>query len=510
MDTVKTTPPAYKPTLAKLADESAKVICNHRYLHVWEVGSDLDDLLHLTYLMTKVQTRSAYIPRQNAKGKSIPDCTVLVVQDDPGRNNFKRVCELMAYLTRERGEPHCDGKVLVYSSVGVVKGVDPFRGTLSDGTYVADALKDAQAAVSRISQTIENVGVAGRKSQIVWHHGPVLHFFNFFISTTNQRIRDSFMAITINSTLHLGTKGLYPSENGRKNKLTDFQRLTHIIEKLDIHCTFLDPASQLLEVPFPNAYIYWWGYYYQIFLPSSLYLPHIALALDFLVMNCFRLFGASEKLSETEIVNVVKEHLDYDIAKPFAKDCVNFANYTMSLCKTAGSMANLDAMYCLTDAPFLPFSGGSVHAFSRLSIGPCAEANQPYLAVPIEIDFRTLKVRISSTSPYRLWVPTEGESAATIATRTRDNFMPVIEFIMQKNAGKSTVVRKNVANAVRAAWEEVRAACVWALDRCKNDIPWMMRARAMQTIDLFEKGVFNTQIHHPEKLRASLPGFVHG
>ncbi|KAF2203688.1 hypothetical protein GQ43DRAFT_498375 [Delitschia confertaspora ATCC 74209] len=494
VDSIRKIPLKFKASLEEILDESSKIICDRNYIHLWETDADLDSLLHIAYLIDQTQTTSRYIPQIGANGKSVSDCNILIAQEETGRDNFKRICELVEHITQKSGNPHSDGHVMAYEPIVVVRGFNYTNKCPIDGTYIGSTLKDAEAVVTRINSALLILGSMLQKDKIVWHHGPVVKFLNFYLKHTAPQFRNAFVAVTITSLMEFGLKSISISEKGKKNRSCDLEQLSETLNTLKIFAVFIDTSSQLLNNQYLNSYVYWWGYYHQALLPSTIYLNHIASGMDHIVMHCFRLLGAAEKKSASAILEALKKHIPYRTARSFVKECIKPENYTRDLCLSAGSASALDTAFYLADAPLLPLHGPGIQSFARLTVGTGAGKEQHYIPTPAEIDFTTLKLRAASPSPFRVWVPKQGETDKKALARTQDLFTKVIGHLLYKHVVKEMEVHPRVKDA----WEAVRGACLWALDRCMGKMPGEVEVKVKEMRGKLEGGVWDANCRKRE------------
>ncbi|KNG50322.1 hypothetical protein TW65_02257 [Stemphylium lycopersici] len=278
---VQSMPDQYKSSFTSASKATLEKVCDSDVLHVWESDSDIDSLLQLTSVITKL-------------------CD-LGVRSHKGAN-----------AADGKGKKHLEGTVAVFSKIVVVRGWD---------NSVLTGQKEAlEKTVKRVNTALERVFKMGEfdgaKRKIVWHHGAVLHFLLHWISTTTSNLRSTLSAVTVTNSLNL-TTGIMPSAAGRTNKLPDLERLQQYARKLRIPVVFLDSLSQLISFEYLGTYMYFYAYYINTFLPESLSRPHLYKAQDELVTFAFRLRAASDGRYGSDAVKRVQKHLEL-ADSPFA------------------------------------------------------------------------------------------------------------------------------------------------------------------------------------------------
>ncbi|KAF2710719.1 hypothetical protein K504DRAFT_500663 [Pleomassaria siparia CBS 279.74] len=500
-------PATEKADATKLSNATLAAICNTSHLHIWESDSDIDNLLQLTHTIVMIRTTAgaskATGANEQATGKNRGPGMVIITEVKSGHDNFARVCELVKHLTDIDGRMHLENSVCAFGGIVVVRGVDNRHApTLSkDGsfTYLDDHRKEMDTAVRRINIAIERVfklhmfsSLFNRK--IVWHHGPVIHFLLHWINNTTSSLRDSLAGITICAALDFSKGGgIQPSTLGRTNAPQHLAKLEEYVKRLDISATFLDNDTQMINYEYLTTYMYFFGYYINMFLPASLARPHLHRAQDRLITFAFRLWGACNNTYESDVVKTVQNNLDRHMARPWASMCINPKSYTKSSCQAAAKDEEIHHAVQLADAPFETFGAGNgmrVPAFARLMVGPGqVNADKNSVATPFKISLSASSLgqfRIEAPSAFRLLTPLASSSSSSTTTQTsltpaninpksdsallemmtgriRGIMMAVLERLRQ-DKGNPTMSEEN-----RATWKEIGKAVAFALGGCKGE-----------------------------------------
>lgn len=473
---VQSMPKEYRSSFSSASQDTLEKICDPGVLHVWETDADLDNLLQLTSVIAKLCDLGGEKEKCKNEGKM-----VIIAEEKSGRDNFKRVCELIEYLTNEDGKLHLQGTVCAFRGIAVVRG---WNNALSSGG------KEAEKTVERINTAIERVMKHGgiKRKKLIWHHGPVIHFLLHWINSTVPTLRNAVHAITITNALDL-SNGIAPSTAGKPNTLPHLQRLEQYARNLDVPVVFLDPASQLITLPYLATYMYFFAYYIHTFLPPSLSRPHLHKAYDSIVTFAFRLRGANDALYDADVVKMVKAHLDAGTAKAWAKNCIDASNYTKKKCRAAAQEKEIHDAVQMADSPFALFTqtGTGPAAFSRLAVGPASSVpDSLYSAAPVQISFSDAKLRVSSSTNFYILIPSPTTSTSTSPNTTSTSssssaaandhalekstsriqglMMGVLERVRQTKGMPS------VSASERSAWKHVVKACSWAIQGC-NKLP---------------------------------------
>ncbi|KAF2274251.1 uncharacterized protein EI97DRAFT_435348 [Westerdykella ornata] len=510
-------PAQHHAAFSDISDTSRAIICNKSYLHIWETDSDIDSLLQLTQVIVKIRNMSTYVPQPTGPPKSVPAGMLILVEHVPSRDNFGRVCELVKHLTEQEGRAHLNGGVMSFGGIKVVRGVDnsqtPSLQQSSSHTYGSqEAETNARKAVERINKAITRILDSGAYStdtkKLIWHHGPALHFLNFWINNTSHDLRSKLAGITVHSVLQVSASSITlsgcPSQNmsngknhGVHNQKQDLLRLQNYCTKLDIPAVLLDIRSQRIVHPHLATYMYFYPYYIHTFLPASLLTPHYHLALDHLATYSFRLHNAAvtRKFGSNtakDVVRDVQQRLPASKARAWAKRCIQETSYADK--KQCQDMARDDEIYTavqLADAPYKTFSPSNhttgatgLKAFSRLTMGPAADGIAGhYACVPmvLEVDETGEKVRMKSgyPGPFRLYLPTPSSPSSSassssdeeierVTERIRGVMVAVLELVRQ---GKGTAGTPTLSKEDGEVWREVAKTCCWALEECKGKLP---------------------------------------
>lgn len=479
---IKEMPSEYKATFDSISKTTIETICDPEALHIWESSSDLDGLLQLTQVIIKLRNASASVPHS---GQPAKDAAIIIAEEKKGQDSYRRIIDLVRHLTGSGGKEHLNGTVCAFDAIVVVRGPDAF------------ATDDQSAAVKRINTAIERVTKksSSRMRKLIWHHGPIVVPLLTWINTTKPELRNSLAAITITGTLDL-MNGIKPSPLGRPNKIEDMQRLEEYGKELNIAVVFLDPNSQLIFSEYLPTYMYFWAYYVNTFLPSSISRPHLHKALDELITFSFRLRGASEGTYGSSVVRMVQARLDPSKAKAWARTSINSASYTKELCRDAAKDQNIHHAVQLADSPFALLSaspGYPLPAFARLAVCPAAPSSSTnismstakfYIAAPVAIAFSAGLFRAASPSPFRILLPREGQDIKMVTERIQGWMMGVTERVRQERGNP------RFSSEEREVWHEVVEACCWALDGCKGKCPEGVEEKLAFVRERLEGGIW--------------------
>ncbi|KAL1601537.1 hypothetical protein SLS60_006452 [Paraconiothyrium brasiliense] len=480
MKSVKDIPPKHKDVFEGMSKKAIESICDIDALHVWEIGDDIDDFLHLTQVIVKLK-----IEAEKHEGRRRKEPAMVVISSEQaaatkGRDSFERTCELVRSLTKSDGKKHLNDTVCAFDAIVVTRGI----------SYTSTS--HSQAAVNRISTAIERVFKMQRPStkQIVWHHGPTLSLLLSWINDTTSGLRSALTAISVTAALDL-TSGVKPSPLGKANKMSELQTLEDYAKRLDIPVVFVDPASQLITYEYLATYMYYWAYYIHTFLPSSVLRPHFYAALDSLVKFCFRIRGASDSTYGASTVRMVQEHLSASTARRWASSCINPSSYTKELCRAAGTDPQIHHAVQMADSPFTPFSqisGYPLPAFARLPLcpseKPAESTGEHYIAAPVSFNLKTCAFRASSASPFYVLLPREGRDVDKITAWIQGTMMGVLERIRRdKEAPKIYKVETEL-------FAEVAKACKWALEGCNGKMPEGVQEKVKFVEEKLDGGTF--------------------
>ncbi|KAF2734874.1 hypothetical protein EJ04DRAFT_601998 [Polyplosphaeria fusca] len=502
---IVTMPEKYKDTFDYASGLSLAAVCEPSALHIYEMDSDLDSLLLLTQVVLRVRASNTYVPQVNKAGIVVPNGMIVLVEKKAGTDDFARIYQQMEYLTQEQGHLHLSDTYCSFGAIAIVKGIDNTKAPNKDGKYPAAAADEVDSAVQRlkiaITRTIEK-STAGleRIKNIIWHHGPVIHFLNHFIAHTDASIRNRFKAITIHNCLDF-TKGILPSTLSNKlNKIQDFNRLESYLKRLSITATFLDSKTQGIHHDGLSIYIFYYAFYINTLLAPTLTHAHHLLVLDSLLLFSYRLHGAAHRLPPSTITSNLRSHLPTHHLT-WAHRSTNPSNYTKPLCQSAGTDAQIHHATALSHAPFAPLRPtlpSTFPALSRLFIGPAAAlvAAEYYLSIPLALDWRGMQIRVDSRSVWRLHVPHPAFAVASaahpdapnsegnITERVRGTFGGVIEALRGQRG------EPGVPGSWKGVWEDVRAACGWALEGCEGRLPKGMGEKVRFVGEGLRRGVW--------------------
>ncbi|KAF1844718.1 uncharacterized protein K460DRAFT_310573, partial [Cucurbitaria berberidis CBS 394.84] len=461
---VQSMPEQYKSSFASASKTTVEKICDPGVLHVWESDADIDNLLQLTSVIAKLSDLGVR-KNKDIKATAEEGSMLIIAEEKSGIDNYRRICELAAYLTEKEGRKHLEGTVCSFGRVVVVKGWN--NNICPTGTGNKEA---SEKVVKRINVAIERVfmmgGFEGSKRRVVWHHGPVLQFLLHWINTTTSTLRSVISAITITGSLDL-TNGVTPSTAGRANSLPDLERMESYAKKLNIPIIFLDSSSQMITFEYLGTYMYFYGYYINTFLPPSLARPHLGKAQDELVTFAFQLRGASENKYGSDVVRMVQKNLDAGKAKHWARICVNKESYEKSKCRAAGQDKAIHHTVQLADSPFaLLRHGNGVPAFARLAVGPASPAASDYhVAAPVQINFKQGQLRPSNPAAFYTLIPTTSQNLEKVTNRIQGLMMAVLERVRQEKGNPQ------LGEYEKGMWKAVVKACSWAIDGCEGKMP---------------------------------------
>lgn len=492
----------YQASFSQISESSIATICNKTYLHIWETDSDIDNLLQLTQVIVKMRDATTVLPHNSSgMAKDVPSGMIILVEVKDGRDNFARVCELVKHLTKEDGTPHLNGGVLSFSGIKIVRGIHNSRCAAdTNGRYASrECESEARKVVERINKSIDRVLKSGsgewkQKKKIVWHHGPVVHFLNFWINNTTHDLRSSLTAITVHSALSITSSSISPSTAGRVNKLQDLQRLEGYAEKLGIFVVFLETASQLISYTHLATYMYFYAYYINTFLSPSLTRPHLHLAMDALITFCFRLRAACSRSYTQDAVKTVQSHLSPSKAKAWARECITSENYTKEKCQAVARDEEIHNAVQIADGPFAIFEPG-LPAFSRLTLGPAAGLiSEHYVCAPVDISFQSLRIRACSPSSLRLWLPKPNQNIGSVTQRIQGIMVGVLHLVQGAKEEEPVIGAEE-----KAMWEDVVKACNWALDGCKGKLPNGVEEKIGYVQRMLKQGTFAWAVGYVKK-----------
>ena len=491
---VESMPDQYKSSFASASKETLDKLCEPDVLHVWETDSDIEHLLQLTSVIAKLCNLGT---RKN-NAVSASDGSMLIAEEKGGRNNFARICQLVEYLIGVDGKKHLEGTVVAFGSIVVVKGWN--NAHRSDDSR---ASAEADKLVKRINTSIERIFKMGKfpsgEKKIVWHHGPVVHFLLYWLNNTTSNLRSTLHAITVTGSLDL-TDRVKPSTAGRANTIPDLERLEAYAKKLDIPVVFLDAPSQLITYnPLPT-YMYYYAYYINTFLPTSLSRPHLHKAQDDLVTFAFQLLGASKDRYNDTIVRKVKNHLDRSSAQKWAKACVDPRSYEKAKCRAAGKETEINRAVHLADSPFARFcTEPGLPAFARLAVGPAASSDY-HTAAPVQIDFKKSRLRAASSATFHVLLPGPGQDLEKVTNRIQGMMMAVLERVRQEKGNPV------FGNEEREMWKGVVKAFTWALKECEGKMPKSVDGKVKFVREKMSKGTWGYAMSGSEAAKSGVQG----
>jgi hypothetical protein len=484
-------PEQYKSSFASASKTALEKVCNPSVLHVWESNSDIDSLLQLTSVIAKLCDLGV---RKTQGANKEDGCMLIIAEENAKVNNFSRICQLVEYLTGAMGKKHLDGTVAVFSKIVVVRGWD---------NSVTSGQKEAlEKTVKRVNITIERVFKMGNLKSMVWHHGAVIHFLLQWINGTTSTLRSALSAITVTGSLDL-SGGIAPSRAGRTNQLPDLERLEQYAKKLDVSVVFLDAPSQLITFQYLGTYMYFYSYYINTFLPTSLSRPHLYKAMDELVTFAFQLRGASENRYGSDVVKIVQKKLDAGKAKHWARHCVSKESYEKAKCRAAGKDETIHHAVQLADSPFALITPGvvGVPAFARLAVGPAsASAHEYYQAAPVNISFSGAKLRPTSPATFHILIPSPAQDLEKVTNSVQGLMMAVLERVRQEKGNPV------LGDTEKGMWNAVMKACTWAIEGAEGKSPEGVAKKVKFVRGKFKEGTWGHALNAPAESNTNAGG----
>jgi hypothetical protein len=481
-----------KSSFTSISNETLEIFCDAEALHVWETDSDIDNLLQLTSVLAKLCDLG--VREHKDAVKKMKGGMVIVAREDRCRDNFRRLCELVEYLTGEQGSRHLEGTVCAYANASIVV----VRGWSYHSSSSGTSNHDIERVVKRISTALERTLSASKTHKIVWHHGAVVGPLLSFINTTTSSLRNALAGISIANSLQL-TSSVKPSPTGRSNTLPDLERLYSYAKKLSVPVLFLDSGTQSITSPYLATYMYFFAYYIYTFLPTSLTRVHLHAAQDELVTFAFRLRAASERRYGDDVVRIVKKHLD-PRSKAWARRCIDPRSYDKKRCEAAGQEKAVHHAVQIADAPFVLFNhdvladGDGVAAFSRLAVGPAspaAAASEVFTAAPVDISFSTSRLRPSNPSNFYVLLPKQDVTGENITNRIQGLMMGVLERVRQEHGNPA------FGTSEKQMWKDVVKACSWALRGCEGKMPSKVGEKVKFVQEKLTKGTWGYVVGAP-------------
>jgi hypothetical protein len=485
-------PSEHKSSFTTASNDTLDTFCDVEALHVWETDSDIDSLLQLTSILAKLCDLGVRESKDKVKG--MKGGMVIIAEEDRSRGHFGRLCDLVEYLTGETGSKHLEGTVCSYASASimVVRGWSYRTGNDDAANH------GVERVVKRVGTALQRAVSASKVHKIVWHHGAVVGPLLTFINTTTSSLRNALVGISVTDSLHLVTR-VKPSTTGRSNTLPDLERLQSYARKLSIPILFLDSSTQSITSPNLGTYMYFFAYYIYTFLPSSITRSHLRAAQDELVTFAFQLRGASEKRYGSEVVSVVKKHLN-PRCKAWARRCIDPRSYEKGKCQAAGREGEVHHAVQLADAPFLLFKNyfaagtNRVAAFARLAVGPAspaAAAKEVFIAAPVDVSFSRSRLRASHPSDFHVLLPKQDVTEENVTNRIQGLMMGVLERVRQEHGNPT------FGSNERQMWKDVVKACSWALKGCEGKMPDKMAERVKFVQEKLTKGTWGYVVGAP-------------
>lgn len=489
---ISSIPSDLKPSFTSASNDAIDIFCDPEALHVWETNSDIDSMLQLISILAKLcdlGVRESKDVVRDMKGG-----LVIIAEEDRSMGHFSRLHELVEHVTGETGSKHLEGTACSFANASIVV----VRGWIYRSSNSNSGNSDLERVVKRVSTTLQRALSASKTYKIVWHHGSVVSPLLSFINTTTPSLRNALAGISVTDSLHLATS-VKPSSTGRSNTLPDLERLQSYAKKLGIPVLFLDSSTQSITSPWLATYMYFFAYYIHMFLPSSLTRVHLHAAQDELVTFAFRLRGASEKRYGSEVVSVVKKHLDAR-SKPWARRCIDPRSYEKEKCQAAGKESEVHHAVQLADSPFSLFhamygaSSDGVAAFARLAVGPAsppAAAKEVFIAAPVDISFRTSRLRARHPSNFYVLLPKPDVTEENITNRIQGLMMGVLERVRQEHGNPT------FSSNEKQMWKDVVKACSWALSGCKGKMPDKIAEKVRFVQEKLTKGTWGYVVGAP-------------
>lgn len=469
-------------------------------MHVWETDSDIDSMLQLISVLAKLCDLGVREFKDAVKG--MKGGMTIIAEEDRGRNHFERLYELVDHLTGETGSKHLGGTACSYANASIVV----VRGWNSQASSSSSTNYDLEWVVKRVSTALQHALTGSKTHKIIWHHGAFVSPLLSFINTTKPSLRNALVGISVTDSLHLGTS-VKPSAAGRSNTLSNLDRLHSYAKKLSIPVLFLDSRTQGITSPYLATYMYFFAYYVHTFLPSSLIQAHLHAAQDELVTFAFRLRGASEKRYGADVVAIVKKHLD-PRSKAWARRCIDPHSYEKQKCHAAGKDTEIHHAVQLADSPFAlskaMYGAGSdsIASFARLAVGPAspaAAAKEVFIAAPVDISFRTSRLRAHYPSNFFVLLPKPEVTEENITNRIQGLMMGVLERVRQEH-GNPTFNSNE-----KQMWKDVVKASSWALKGCEGKMPDKIAKKVKFVQDKLTKGTWGYVVGAPGDETKAVP-----
>ena len=497
---ISSIPSDHKSAFTSASNKALDIFCDEEALHVWEADSEIDSMLQLISVLAKLCDLGVRESKESAKG--MKGGIVIVAEEERSKGHFGRLCELVKYITGETGSKHLEGTVCSFAgaSIVVVRGWN-YRPSSGEPDN-----HQGEAVIKRVGKALDRTLSASESEKIVWHHGAVIEPLLSFINTTTPTLRNKIKGISVTNSLHLAT-GVKPSAAGRSNTLPDLERLQKYAKDLGgVPVLFLDSGTLSITSSYLATYVYFFAYYIHTFLPSSLTRPHLHAAQDELVTFAFRLRGASEKRYKSDVVSVVKKHLN-SRSKTWARQCIDPRSYEKEKCQAAGKENAVHHACQIADAPFssskvYSTSSDGVPGFARLAVGPAspvAAAKEVFIAAPVHISFNTARLRASHPSNFHVLLPKPDVTQENITNRIQGLMMGVLERVRQERGNPS------FSSNEKQMWKDVVKACSWALEGCEDKMPAKIAEKVKYVQDKLTKGTWGYVVGAPGDETKAVP-----
>jgi hypothetical protein len=461
-------PSHYKAPFEAITNDTLEAVTDTGALTVWETDADVDGLLQLTEVYLKVRAANTTKTWNSSSKKAMG--MIIISQEKEGRDAYQRIVDLLCHLTDTRGDKHLNGKVYAFGSVVVVKGIDYSKSRSRDEDK--EVIRCVNTAIDRVLKMTRQ---SGNKPKIVWNHGPALHLLLKWINHTKDELRSALKAITITAAVSFAS-GIKPTDHGKGNKPDDLKTLEKYASRLNIPVLFLDPVTQLIYNEYASHYIYYFGYYITMFLPPTVTRPHYYKALDSLTTFAFQLWGATKNKYGEEVVKQVKQHLNGERARHWARNCIDPASYTKPACLSAGEEIALQHAGSLADSPWAMYTTlpeTPLPAFTRIPICPGASSSSIYHAAPVTFNVSRGTYKVSNPSPFRILVPKEDIDIDKMTQRIQGTMSAVLTRVIELKDGKKPAIGDMEAQL----WEDMIGAVTWALGECTSGLPEAIKGK---------------------------------
>ncbi|OCL11318.1 hypothetical protein AOQ84DRAFT_437783 [Glonium stellatum] len=379
--------------------QATEAITSNDHLHVYQTYSDIDYLLQTAILIYQLHSLYTYVPQKNSLGRKVPAGAVIIADDF--ERCFEKVILLMKHITGEDGEAHCKGNILVFDTIAIVRGTDPTMLPGPDGMYSQEEThENAMAAMHRVVTSIENVSKITGKKYIVWHHGPYIHFLNFFFKTVRPAMRQRFVAITVMAAVKSNDEGVSHRISQSINTTDCWERLYRYGTAMRIPVVLLDNSAQMIEAPHLTRTFPRFGDAFIMLFPYDIWYPHVASQMDVICMYMFRLAAAIAGKSGVDCVERIKSSLNQGLAKQWARGSINPIYFSPEACEMQNCLWSMKRIRWLVDLPIRQ-KAEALDPMCRVEVGPGRPTND-IESVRVELDFANKTASISSSSPLYL------------------------------------------------------------------------------------------------------------